>query len=126
MLTLATAITALLLLAATLFWVLRHNHRQASQIAALQEQLNGLCAAAVGSDERTLQLEQHLHKIREYQNTLDINAGPSRAYEHAIRLARKGGGVAQLIDNCNLSDEEAQLICRLHGQSGNPQQPDIH
>lgn len=126
MLPLFISTTALLILVITLFVVLRRNHRQAKQVSALQEQLNGLCAAAVGSDERMLQLEQHLHKIREYQNTLDINATPARAYEHAIRLARKGGDVAQLIDNCNLSDEEAQLICRLHGQSDSRQQTDIH
>lgn len=126
MLLFAISTTALLLLVIAVIVMFKHNRRQAGQLTALQEQLNGLCAAAVGSDERMLQLEQHLHKIREYQNTLDINATPARAYEHAIRLARKGGGVAQLIDNCNLSDEEAQLICRLHGQSDGRQQTDIH
>ncbi len=126
MLTLLITISALLLLVTALVVVLRQKRQLAQQIAAMQEQLNGLCAAAVGSDERMVQFEQHLHKIREYQNTLDMNAGPARAYEHAIRLARKGGGVAQLIDNCNLSDEEAQLICRLHGQSDQLQQSDVH
>lgn len=126
MLLFAISTTALLLLVIAVIVMFKHNRRQAGQLTALQEQLNGLCAAAVGSDERMLQLEQHLHKIREYQNTLDINTSPARAYEHAIRLARKGGGVAQLIDNCNLSDEEAQLICRLHGQSDGRQQTDIH
>lgn len=126
MLPLLISIIALTLLMTAFIIVLRQNHRQAKQISALQEQLNGLCAAAVGSDERMVRFEQHLHKIREYQNTLDMNAGPARAYEHAIRLARKGGGVAQLIDNCNLSDEEAQLICRLHGNADQLQQADVH
>ena len=91
------------------------NRAQAEKIAGLQNQLSVLCVGAVGTDERILRFEQRLNKVKEHQNTLDLGTGSHHSYDHAIRLARKGVGINQLIDSCNLSDEEAHLISRLHG-----------
>jgi len=91
------------------------NRAQAEKIAGLQNQLSVLCVGAVGTDERILRFEQTLNKVKEHQNTLDLGGTSQHSYDHAIRLARKGVGINQLIDNCNLSDEEAHLINRLHG-----------
>lgn len=99
-------------IAARLF---KNNRAQAEKIAGLQNQLSVLCVGAVGTDERILRFEQTLSKLKEHQNTLDLGATSQHSYDHAIRLARKGVGINQLIDNCNLSDEEAHLISRLHG-----------
>lgn len=111
------SLIALMLLVLVLISVrfYRLHKAQSSQIIALEQQLAGLCAAAVGADERVVKFEQMLNKLREQQNTLDIGSSHQQGYEHAIRLARKGISVDQIIDNCNLSDEEARLINRLHG-----------
>lgn len=93
----------------------KKNRMQAAKIAGLQNQLSVLCIGAVGTDERILRFEQTLNKLKEHQNTLDLGTTTQQSYEHAIRLARKGVGINQLIDSCNLSDEEAHLISRLHG-----------
>lgn len=91
---------------------------QSERIRALQNQLSALCEGAAGTDERILKFEQTLGKLRDHQHAIDLTANSSQpSYDHAIRLARKGAGIEQLIDNCNLSDEEAHLISRLHGQS---------
>lgn len=102
-------------LLATSYRFFRLNRSQANQISALQQQLSALCSAAVGSDERIVRFEQSLMKIKEQQNTMDLGQPQQQSYEHAIRLARKGVDINQLIDNCNLSEEEALLITRLHG-----------
>lgn len=102
-------------LLATSYRFFRLSRAQASQITSLQQQLSALCSAAVGSDERIVRFEQALMKIREQQNTMDLGQPQQHSYEHAIRLARKGVDINQLIDNCNLSEEEALLITRLHG-----------
>lgn len=91
------------------------NRAQAEKIAGLQNQLSVLCVGAVGTDERILRFEQTVNKLKEHQNTLDLGMSSQHSYDHAIRLARKGVSINQLIDNCNLSDEEAHLISRLHG-----------
>lgn len=97
---------------------------QSERIRTLQNQLSALCEGASGTDERILQFEQTLSKIRDHQHTLDLQTNGQPGYDHAIRLARKGAGIEQLIDNCNLSDEEAHLINRLHGRSAD--QAGIH
>lgn len=105
----------LLLIALMTLRFYRLHKLQSAQIIALEQQLAGLCAAAVGADERVVRFEQMLNKMREQQNTLEPGTGRQQGYEHAIRLARKGVSVDQIVDNCNLSDEEARLISRLHG-----------
>ena len=98
---------------------------QSERIYALQNQLSALCEGATGTDERILRFEQTLNKLRDHQHAIDLTANSSQpSYDHAIRLARKGAGIEQLIDNCNLSDEEAHLISRLHGARDN--QPGVH
>lgn len=89
---------------------------QSVRIHALQTQLAALCEGAAGTDDRILRFEQTLTKIRDHQHALDMSANSQPAYDHAIRLARKGAGIEQLIDSCNLSDEEAHLINHLHGR----------
>ncbi|MDT8309858.1 MAG: DUF2802 domain-containing protein [Methylophaga sp.] len=105
----------LLLVALMMLRFYRLHKAQSLQIIALEQQLAGLCAAAVGADERVVKFEQMLNKLREQQNTVELGNGRQQGYEYAIRLARKGVSVDQIVDNCNLSDEEARLISRLHG-----------
>jgi len=104
-----------LVLLVTSYRFFRLSRAQANQISSLQQQLSALCSAAVGSDERIVRFEQALMKIREQQKSMDLGQPQQHSYEHAIRLAKKGVDINQLIDNCNLSEEEALLITRLHG-----------
>jgi predicted PurR-regulated permease PerM len=101
--------------------LLKLNQQQSQTINSLQNQLSALTSGAVGLDQRIHRFEQALSKIKEHQNTLDLGLTSSHNYEQAIRLARKGVEMNQLIDNCNLSDEEAHLINRLHGLASDAQ-----
>lgn len=110
-----TAMTIItLLITHACYRLYKLNQHQAAKIASLQNQLAVLCAGAVGTDERIIRFEQTLHQLKEQQHTLDLGVNTQQSYDHAIRLARKGASITQLIDNCNLSDEEAHLISRLH------------
>lgn len=104
--------------AATLHLMKLHR-LQAEKIRVLHHQLSALCSGANGIDERILQFEQTVSHIQEQQKTLELGASRSHSpsYENAIRSAKKGAGEAQLIDNFNLSDEEAHLINRVHGET---------
>lgn len=102
------------------------NKQQTAKIVSLQSQLAVLCAGAVGTDERIVRFEQTLHKLKEQQHTLDLGTNTQQGYDHAIRLARKGASINQLIDNCNLSDEEAHLISRLHSRDYQTMTQDLH
>lgn len=102
------------------------NQQQTAKITSLQGQLAVLCAGAVGTDERIIRFEQTLHQLKEQQHTLDLGINTQQGYDHAIRLARKGASINQLIDNCNLSDEEAHLISRLHSSDHQAMTQELH
>jgi Protein of unknown function (DUF2802) len=44
--------------------------------------------------------------------------GPSHGYQMAIRLAKRGASREELMAGCGLSLAEAELVQRLHGQTG--------
>jgi len=116
-----------IMVATTSYRLLKLNQHQAAKIGSLQDQLSLLCAGAVGSDKKIMKFEQTLNQLKEHQNTLDLGMSSTQHnYDHAIRLARKGVGIEQLIDNCNLSDEEAHLINRLHGKDNTEFKQELH
>lgn len=122
-----TAAIVTLILVSAFMRLMKLNKQQADNIAGLQNQLAILCTGAVGTDERIIKFEQMLQHIKEQQNRMSMGAGSATpSYDHAIRLARKGVGVNQLIDNCNLSDEEAHLISRLHGAQLHTGKQELH
>ncbi|MDB2705147.1 DUF2802 domain-containing protein [Pseudomonadota bacterium] len=120
------ALLATLIISSTSYRLFKLNKMQAAKIADLQNQLSALCAGAVGADNRIVKFEQVLNQLKEHQNTLDLGMSSQHSYDHAIRLARKGVGMNQLIDNCNLSDEEAHLISRLHGSDNSAFKQEFH
>jgi len=97
--------------------LLKLYQRQTQRIHLLQNQLAALTAGAAGTDERILKFEQTLSKLKDHQNSMDLSANHQPGYDHAIRLAKKGADIEQLMTNCNLSNEEAHLIATLHGNS---------
>jgi predicted PurR-regulated permease PerM len=117
-------VTSLILVTVTIFVVLglavmrllKMIIKQSERIASLQNQLTALCEGASGVDERILKFENSLTKLRDHQHTMDMTSASQPSYDHAIRLAKRGANINQIIDNCNVSDEEAHLISRLHGQ----------
>jgi len=117
---------AALIIATTSYRLVKLNQQQTVKIADLQGQLSALCAGAVGTDNRILRFEQALNQMKEHQNTLDLGSNSQHSYDHAIHLAQRGVGMNQLIDNCNLSDEEAHLIERLHGDNNTASLKDFH
>ncbi len=111
----ASFILCILAIGYTLFHSHKITSQQAEKIAGLQNQLAILCSGAVGTDQKIGRFEVTLSQLKEYQNTLDLGLSHQPGYDHAIRLAKKGVDTKHLIDNCNLSHEEAHLISRMHG-----------
>ena len=102
------------------------NRRLASQAAdagqlrqeleLVRQSISGLTAGAVGVDRRIQQLEVREKVLSERQETYEIQHSDDQPYGHAIRLVQQGAGVRRLVDELDLSESEAQLIVRLHGQ----------
>lgn len=86
------------------------------QLALVRQSISGLTAGAVGMDRRMQNLEAREKALSERQETYEIQQGDEQPYGHAIRLVQQGAGVNRLIQELDLSESEADLIVRLHGQ----------
>ena len=93
----------------------RTAHLQ-QELELVRQSISGLTAGAVGTDRRIQRLEAREKALTERQETYDNQQSEEQPYGHAIRLVQQGAGVGRLIDELGLSESEADLIVRLHGQ----------
>ncbi len=86
------------------------------QLELVRQSISGLTAGAVGTDRRMQRLEAREKVLTERQETYEIQQVDEPPYGHAIRLVQQGAAVSRLVDELGLSESEAQLIVRLHGE----------
>ena len=85
----------------------RLQQAQTLRIDSLQNDLRALCNAAVAVGERSNRLERQLRHLDEQQRRLDVRQdqlghmeSEERSFDQAIRLARKGASINELVDVC--------------------------
>ncbi|MGM0592945.1 MAG: DUF2802 domain-containing protein [Pseudomonadota bacterium] len=122
------ALAALLLAALALLGLallamrLRQQWQQLErQQETMQSDLRALCNAAVQVGERVGRLEQGLKQVQQRQQELGsrqeqmVYAEPDeRAYDQAVKLAQKGASLEEIMDICDLSRGEAELVTMMH------------
>ena len=92
------------------------NSELQQQIDLVRQSISGLTAGAVGVDRRMRQLAAREKVLSQRQETYEIQQGDEQPYGHAIRLVQQGAGAHRLVQELELSESEAELIVRLHGQ----------
>lgn len=95
--------------------------QQLQSQAVMQADLRALCNAAVQVGERVNRMGIELKLLQQRQQALGVrqdnmaHSEPLEAgFEQAIKLARKGSPVEELMEICNLSRGEAELIAMMH------------
>ena len=83
-----------------------------AQNRALTEQLAALSARLDSADQHLTQLAERLEQP---QNRAPSAPAGQQGYQIAIRLARSGAAVDELVAGCGLTKAEAELVKRLHG-----------
>ena len=86
------------------------------ELDLVRQSISGLTAGTVGMDRRMQRLETREKVLSERQETYEIQQSDEQPYGHAIRLVQQGAAVGRLVDELELSESEAELIVRLHGQ----------
>jgi hypothetical protein len=80
--------------------------------ADLGKRLDGLDARLVATRNAIAQITETLERVSRKETTGNRAIA---GYPIAIRLARGGAGVDELVATCGLSPNEAELVCRIHG-----------
>jgi hypothetical protein len=86
------------------------------QLELVRQSIRGLTTGTVGVDRRVSRLEARERLLAERQETYEIQNSEDQPYGHAIRLVQQGAGIGRLVQELELSESEADLIVRLHGQ----------
>ncbi|MGC1459820.1 MAG: DUF2802 domain-containing protein [Steroidobacteraceae bacterium] len=110
----ATVVLAGVLIAALFAaGVKRTSTRQSREVLAgsayLAEQLEQLQSALAVADARVAALAARLD-----EHSRSTQAGSSTSYNVAIRMARSGASRQELMSTCGVTQQEADLVLRLH------------
>lgn len=113
-----------------LIWLLRDHQKLKQELQLLEAQIQrsnedvaGLCSAAVAVDRRLAANDSRLNSIVDQVNTqrqpapatVPVEPVPASGYEDVIQKIRRGIGIDELVRDCGLTRDEAVLLMRLHG-----------
>jgi hypothetical protein len=86
-----------------------HSREALAGSAYLAEQLEQLQGALAAADTRVAALAARLD-----EHSRTTQAGGSTSYNVAIRMARSGASRQELMSTCGVTQQEADLVLRLH------------
>jgi hypothetical protein len=110
-----TAITAVVLGAKRLLSMQQIIREQQELTSKLKSDIAALFTGAVGEDSKIQKLESRTRRIIERQEQLENTKHSERPYEQAIRMVQQGSSCEDVMNICNLSRGEADLIIMIHG-----------
>ena len=85
------------------------------QLQHHQQELAALYAGAAGVGSHLVRLENQIHGLTDRQEKQETHDPVAQNYHLAIDLVRQGANARQLVEQCGLLHEEAELLVRLHG-----------
>lgn len=108
------SIVVILAMTAAIYAIDRHLRRALLQrdqtIASLQRDIGALMTAGAGISGHLTRIERHLAEFDARQNQLETSTRVEHSYSQAIRLVNEGADAEQLIENCGLVRDEAELL----------------
>lgn len=94
------------------FW----NSPTGAALAEGQQEDSEPPAAVLGLERRVTELQHVLRTIQERRPEAPRESAPKLPIENAVRMARHGATIDDLVRNCGLNVGEAQLMRKLHGK----------
>lgn len=89
---------------------------QQKQLKDLSQELHTMTNAAYGVGKRINQLAGQIRELDDRQEEFDLKEQGSHSMQQAIALVHKGASVSELVETCDLSQGEAELLIMVHGQ----------
>ncbi len=89
---------------------------QQKQLKNLSHELQSMTNAAYGVGKRINQLAGHIRELDDRQEEFDLKDQGSHSMQQAIALVHKGATIEDLVESCELSAGEAELLIMVHGQ----------
>lgn len=92
----------------------RARAERKAHFQAVWRTLRGVGVRLTRLDIRLLEIEEGVRRLKQHQEAVDMREPGEQLYQQAIRMARGGADIGELIANCGLSPGEAELVHRVH------------
>ena len=86
---------------------------QGHTLTELRQELEALLLCDRGMGDRIKQQQKQVHCMIERQDNLEISNSSNTSYKQAMVLLQKGASTDELIDACDLSRGELELLYRM-------------
>ena len=86
---------------------------QQARIETLEQDLHALLSCEKGMGSRIKQQQNMVRTLAERQDKLEISDGSNTSYKQAMVLLQRGASTDDLIDACDMSRGELELLSRL-------------
>ncbi len=110
---LAVCILLLVLQTVKLIKLTARVRQQGGTLTELRQELSALLSCERGMGRRIRQQQQQFLSIIERQDKLEISDVSNTSYKQAMVLLQKGASTDELIEACDLSRGELDLLSRL-------------
>ncbi len=84
--------------------------------ANAHHQVSALNAASIGLGERLVKIQKEMQALASRVDDLQLQVQTQTPYAQAIQLIQRGHSSQDLVELCNISFNEAQLLVKLHQQ----------
>lgn len=84
--------------------------------STVMNQLSALNAGSIGLGERFVKMQKEIQALTSRVDDLQLQVQTQTPYAQAIQLIQRGHSSQDLVELCNISFNEAQLLVKLHQQ----------
>ena len=90
------------------------TRHQREELDSIRAQIEMVSSGSVGMGKRLDKLGGEISWLKEQTQHLSMSRNTQVSYDSAIRLAENGAGVEGLMQNCKMTEAEAELILKMH------------
>ena len=116
-------ISSLLFMLSLSLWVnlrqklkLLAEDKHASADTGVQNQLSALNAGSIGLGERLIKIQKEMQALLARVDDLQTQVQTNTPYAQAIQMIQRGDTASDIVEVCNISFNEVQLLIKLHQQ----------
>ncbi|MBC3764974.1 DUF2802 domain-containing protein [Neptunicella marina] len=88
-----------------------------AELQLQHEAIHELRTGSLGVGQKVQTLVRQLQETQAKQDEMEEHDPDSKLYGHAAKLAQQGASIEEIVEECELTRGEAELLIQLHRQS---------
>jgi len=99
-----------------IFELKRYSSKLFSRLTGVMHDMQSMSNATYGIGKQINHINDQVKHIDARQDEIDIRDQGDKPIQQAIALVEKGCSMEEVMESCNLSRGEAELLIRIHGE----------